>query len=159
MARRAAHSAGARLVHMLVMALLFVCDASLAAEPLPQVRLGTAPAVVELPNGDAGTIPGPYREIGGQLFVSRQRRSWFLAKQQLEKSASRHQSTQHVLPAEVRVNDTTGEFSGNGNTQNEPVMAVSGDTLLCAFTDSEGLNMSGSISLVSLKSFRSPGRL
>lgn len=50
------------------------------------------------------------------------------------------------LPANVPVNDPTGQVYGTGNTQMEPALAVNGDTLVCGFTDSQGFYAGGSLS-------------
>lgn len=45
---------------------------------------------------------------------------------------------QSLLP-NILVNNPAGETFGTGNTQMEPSLAASGDTLVCGFTDSRGL--------------------
>jgi hypothetical protein len=47
--------------------------------------------------------------------------------------------------ANIRVNDPTGQVPYTGNTQMEPTVAANGDTLVCAFTDSQGFFGSGTL--------------
>jgi hypothetical protein len=129
---------------------LFAAAPGTAGEMPPPTRLGLATAYYEHPNGGIAQVPGPTLEIDGQPWVPAVRRRGFLAVQHLHGG---HDSKQpgggQATPSlgqrrDVAVNDPTGEWYGNGNTQNDPSVAVSGDTLVCVFTDSEGGYQAGS---------------
>ena len=125
-----------------------------AGETPPLTRLGLATAYYEHPNGGIAQVPGPTLDIDGQPWVAAVRRRNFLAQNFLgdidfkQRGDSGRATLRSVgQRRDVPVNEPTGEWNGNGNTQNDPSVAVSGDTLVCAFTDSEGGFQPGSTSV------------
>ncbi|MFQ5599656.1 MAG: FlgD immunoglobulin-like domain containing protein [Candidatus Krumholzibacteriia bacterium] len=111
--------------------------AAAAGEPATSTRIGRAPAKFRLPTGGLGMVPGPYQDLDGQPYVAALRRRFYECRETAQGKASSQLPFMHPSNGllNVPVNDRTGEPLGR--TQTEPAIAVSGDTLVCGFTDSE----------------------
>ena len=99
---------------------VYPAGASALDENVPAVRLQRRSTMALDPDGGAVAVPAPQAALVLPPAIA--------------------SSFPNIL-----VNDPTGQLPLSGNTQMEPSLAACGDTLVCAFTDSEGLWATGTL--------------